>query len=347
MKPYYRLAMIVATIACLAVAVQAAPTGDQDQNWLAALASSTDSAATAPADAEAPQDDADASGSADRKGMPIPFHSIEGYSGGTITPLAYLCNSCNCGCGGKHLTPPSVSYTYVGMGSKRLHSVAVTQSFLNRFEFGYAMNQFHLGSFHEDLRKAGLNPERRDVMLHHFNFRAKLLEENSFDLPLPAITAGVHVKYNNGIDSIDRRLGGALSSIGYDKHYGVDYTLTGTKMFPKLAFGRPVVVTAGVRFSKAAQLGLMGFGKACRASLEGSVICLPTDWLVVGYEFRQKHNPYGQIPGLIGDEDNWQAISASIIVNKHLTILAMAGLCGNVANANADTTWGLQAKWEF
>ena len=345
MKPYYRLAMIVATIACLAVAVQAAPTGDQDQNWLAALASNTENApATAPA--EAPHEDA-AAGSADRKGMPIPFHSIEGYSGGTITPLAYLCNSCNCGCGGKHLTPPSVSYTFVGMGSKRLHSVAVTQSFLNRFEFGYAMNQFHLGSFYDDLRKAGLKPERRDVMLHHFNFRAKLLEENSFDLPLPAITAGLHVKYNNGIDSIDRRLGGALGSVGYDKHYGVDYTLTASKMFPKLACGRPVVVTGGVRFSKAAQLGLLGFGKTCRASFEGSVICLPTDWLVVGYEFRQKHNPYSQIAGLLEDEDNWQAISASIIVNKHLTILTMAGLCGNVANANADTTWGIQAKWEF
>ncbi len=47
----------------------------------------------------------------------------------------------------------------------------------------------------------------------------------------------------------------------------------------------------------------------------------------------------------VGDEDNWHALSASVIVNKHLTISGLAGLCGNIANA--DTTWGLQMKWEF
>ena len=345
---YCHLATMVAVIICLAMPLRAASIDTRNQeNWLA-MVDSADAAtapATAPADADASEEHA--ASSADRKGAPLPFHTIEGYSGGTITPLAYLCNSCNCGCKGKHLTPPSVSYTFLGIGSKRMHTVAVTQSFLNRIEVGYAMNHFHLGSFYDDLRKAGLKPERRDVLLHHFNVRAKILEENSFGLPLPAISAGVHLKYNNGIKQINRRLGRALSAIGYDKHYGVDYTLTATKMFPKLACGRPIIVTAGVRFSKAAQLGLLGFGKTCRASFEGSVIYLPTDWLVLGYEFRQKHNPYGQIPGLVGDEDNWQALSASVVVNKHLTILGVAGLCGNIANANADTTWGLQLKWEF
>jgi len=339
--------VLAALVACLAAAArgdEAAPrAAESSQTWLAATSAAAEKA---PATATAP---AETSGekAADRKCVPVPFHCIEGYSGGAITPMAYLCNHCNCGCGGQHLTCPSVSYSFMGIGSKQLHTVAITQTFFDRIELGYAVNQLWLGSLYDDIRKAGLDPVRRDLYLHHFNLRGKLLSENSFGLPLPAVAAGVHFKYNYGLEDINRRLGHAFDTIGYDRNYGFDYTLTATKMFPKLAFGRPVIVTGGLRFSKAAQLGLMGFGKTCRASFEGSVVCLPTDWLVLGYEFRQKHNPYKEIPGLIGDEDHWHALSANLIVSKHLTVSALAGLCGHIANANADTTWGLQVKWEF
>jgi hypothetical protein len=346
--------MIVALLAGLAGFLQAGQTaspGDDGQTWLAAVDDvAAKEAAAAPAAAEnqaSPAKDANTTPAGDCKGVPLPFHCIEGYSGGAITPMAYLCNYCNCGCGGKHMTCPAVSYSYVNLSTKHLHTFAVTQTFWNRIELGYAMNQLWLGSLYDDIRKAGLDSVREDVILHNFNVRGKLIEENSFGLPLPAITAGVHFKYNYGMEDINRRLGNAFDTIGYDKNYGVDYTLTATKMFPKLAFGRPVIASAGLRFSRAAQLGLLGFGDTCRASFEGNVVCLPTDWLVLGYEFRQKHNPYGQIAGLIEDEDNWHALSASVIVNKHLTISALAGLFGNIANANADNSWGIQLKYEF
>jgi hypothetical protein len=235
----------------------------------------------------------------------------------------------------------------MGISTKHLNTFAVTQSFLDRFEFGYAVNHLYLGSLVDAVEKAGGDTVRDDVYLHNFNLRAKLVQENSFDLPLPAVAAGVHFKYNDGIREINERLGGALSAIGFEKDNGVDYTLTASKMFPKLALGRPVILTGGLRLSEAAQLGLMGFGNDYRASFEGSVVVLPTDWLVIGYEFRQKHNPYQEIPGLIGEEDNWQALSVSWIVNNHLTISALSGIIGNVANANADCTWGIQVKYEF
>ena len=337
---FYHLVMIGAMIVCLAGSLQAGQTvsqGDDGQTWLAAVddVAAKEAAASTPA---SPAKDAKAE---DSEGPPLPFHCIEGYSGGIITPMAYLCN------GGKDMKYPTVSYSYVNLSTKHLHTFAVTQTFWNRIELGYAINQLTLGSLYDDIRKMGLDSVREDVIMHNFNVRGKLLEENSFGLPLPAITAGVHFKYNYGMEDINRRLGNAFSSIGYDKNYGVDYTMTATKMFPKLAFGRPVIASAGVRFSRAAQLGLLGFGDTCRASFEGNVVCLPTDWLVLGYEFRQKHNPYGKIAGLIGDEDNWHALSASVIVNKHLTISALAGLFGNIANANADNSWAIQLKYEF
>jgi len=278
----------------------------------------------------------------------LPFHCIEGYSGGAITPLAYMCNYCNCGCGGRDPTGPTVSYSFMGISTKHLHTLAITQAVANRVEFGYAVNQLTLGSLYDDVKKkTPMDPVRRDLFLHHLNVRVKLLDENSFNLPLPAVSVGVHFKYNYGLVQINRRLGKAFNGIGLDKHYGVDYTLTATKMFPTLAFGRPVIVTGGLRLSKAGQIGLLGFGKTYRGSFEGSVVVLPADWLVLGYEFREKRNPYGKIPGLIGDEDNWHALSASVIVNRHLTISALAGLLGHVANANADDTWGVEVKYEF
>ena len=351
MKTYHG-AMIVALLAGLAGFLQAGQTaapGEDNKTWLAALddGAAKEAAAAAPATAEAQASPAKEAKAGDCKGVPLPFHCIEGYSGGAITPMAYLCNYCNCGCGGKHMTAPAVSYSYVNLSTKHLHTFAVTQTFWNRIELGYAMNQLWLGSLYDDVRKAGLDPVREDVILHHFNVRGKLLEENSFGLPLPAITAGVHFKYNYGIEDINRRLNRAFDTIGYSKNYGVDYTLTATKMFPTLAFGRPVILTGGLRFSEAAQLGLLGFGDTYRPSFEGSVVCLPTDWLALGYEFRQKRNPYGELSSLIGAEDNWHALSVSVIASKHLTITAVAGLFGNIANANADNSWGIQLKYEF
>ena len=67
----------------------------------------------------------------------------------------------------------------------------------------------------------------------------------------------------------------------------------------------------------------------------------------MAYEFRQKADPYGQIPGLIGGEDNWHAFDAALILNNNSTLVAGYGIFGTLANANADGTWWLQLKHEF
>ena len=280
----------------------------------------------------------------EKEGPPLPFHCIEGYSGGAITPLAYICNACP---KGQILGKPSVAYTFVLLGSRKLHVVSVVQPFLERFEFGYAYNRLDVGSLHDDITKAGLNLGRDHVQLHHFNLRCQILPENSFDLPLPAVTAGVHFKYNDGIARMDRSLGGALKTIGYHRNEGTDFTLTATKMFPKLAFGRPVILTAGLRNSRASQLGLLGFGDSCATTVEGSVVYLPLDNVALAYEFRQKNSPYHQLPKLIGREQAWHAFSTSWIINNNLTLTGALGVFGNIANARDDCAFIVQVKYEF
>jgi len=329
-----------AVITIMAIAVAPVMGEDTDNKWLdagVALAAAADEN-SAPAEATTQK------AHHEKCCPPLPFHSIEGYSGGAITPMAYICNaSCSKDCCGN----PVVSYSFLNIGTKEMQVFAVTQPLFNRLEFGYAYNYLNLGSLYDDIRGAGMDPGRDNVQLHHFNLRGMLIKENDFGLPLPALTAGVHFKYNHGVKQIDRNLGGAFKSIGLDRSSGVDFTLTASKMFPKLAFGRPVILTGGARWSQAAQIGLFGFGDTYHTTFEGSAVYVPTDWLTLAYELRTKADPYGKIRGLVGEEDAWQAFSASWLVNSHLTVSAVYGMLGNVGNTREDTTLGIQIRWEF
>ena len=277
------------------------------------------------------------------KPAPLPLHTIEGVGGVLVTPTAYLVNP---GPAGTKIGLPTASITYVNLGQKSLQTFAVTETFLGRFEIGYAISRFDLGTLGHAVKKATGVSIRDEVYLHHFNLRALVIEENSFGLPLPAITAGMHVKVNCGIRSIDNKTGRVLSNLGYERNNGIDFTLTASKTFPDV-FGRPVIVSAGLRNSRGHQIGYLGFGDECATTVEGSVICLVTDWLAVAYEFRQKTNPYDNLDGLIDAEDNWHTIAVGIVVNEHLTISGGWGHFGRVFNSTENCGWGIQLKYEF
>jgi hypothetical protein len=247
--------------------------------------------------AELSLDDAAAAAAVDEP-PPLPFHSIEGVGGGAITPMAYLVNPGDeCHAFGK----PAVAMSFVGFGEKNLTAITVTETLFQRVELGYAANRLGLGDLPgeiHDFSEGAINNSESDIWLHHFNVRALLVKENAGDLPLPAVTAGVHFKVNGTIRDIDEELGGALTGIGLRSSSGVDYTLTATKTIPPDVLGRPLILTAGLRLSKAANLGFLGFGDEYRPTFEGSVAFLPLDRVLVAYEFRQKADPYGRIPGV-------------------------------------------------
>ena len=157
---------------------------------------------------------------------------------------------------------------------------------------------------------------------------------------------GVHFKYNDSIGDINNKLGGVLSGIGYSSAFGTDFTFTTSKTFAK-GFGKPLIATAGLRLSEAADLGFLGFGNNYNATFEGNVAILPWDHILIAYEFRQKTDPYGQIPGLIGGEDNWIAIDVGLILTRIPRWLPVWGRFGNLANAEADSAWYMQMKYEF
>jgi hypothetical protein len=284
-----------------------------------------------------------ADGRACGKCPPLPPYSVEGTGGCLITPMAYLVNP---GLPGSKLPPPSVGYTFVKVGkTKSVHSFAITETFYRRIELGYSMAALWLGNFRSDVQKVtGVDLDLNTVMLHNFNLRGLLLEETK---TMPAVTGGVTFKYNPTVQEIDRRLGGGVRRLGLERSNGTDFTLHATKAIPNVLMGRPVIVTGGMRFSQAAQLGLLGFGDAYRLTGEGSVVWCATDWLAVAYEFRQKRNPYGRLGKLVRGEDNWHTICLAFILNEHLTVATGWGHFGTVANEMEDGVWGVQVKYEF
>jgi hypothetical protein len=279
------------------------------------------------------------------KAPPLPLHTIDGVGGVVITPIAYLVNP---GPEKEIFGLPSISGTFVGAGQQNVESLVITETLWRRLELGYSASRFGLGDLPTQVQKAtSVDIGRSDVWLHSLNARVLALPENSFKLPTPAVTLGVQGKFNDGIETINSRLGGALSSIGLRHDEGVDFVATATKMFPKLGFGRPVILSAGLRVSEADQLGYVGFSDTYRPSFEVNGVYLVTDRIGLAFEYRQKRNQYSNIGSLVRKEDDWFTAGAAYVFNNHSSVTAGYGHFGNVLNTKENYGWALSAKYEF
>lgn len=272
----------------------------------------------------------------------LPLYTVEGTGGGLIVPMACLVNP---GPPGTKVGLPSAGFTFVKIGkTKNVQQFTVTETFFRRIELGYAMDVLNLGNFTRDARRVFGVDIGDHVTMHNFNLRGLLIEETP---NCPAVTAGVTFKYTEGIQRINHRLGGLLTRMGVERANGTDFTLHATKMLPKAAFGKPLILNGGMRFSQAAQLGLLGFGEAYKLTGEGSVVAFVTDWLAVGYEFRQKRNSIATAGDMVRGEDNWHTIVLAFLINEHLAFSCGWGHFGGVANEVEDGVWGFEFKYEF
>jgi hypothetical protein len=277
-------------------------------------------------------------------GPPLPYHSIEGTGGVFITPTAYLVNP---GPPDTVFGKPAVSTHFALIGDKDFESITFTWTLWRRLELGYGLDRLGLDDLPRDIRRAtGVDIGTHDIHLHHFNARFNVIEENQWDQKwLPAVTAGAHYKYNDSVKAIDRRLGGALTGIGMDDNEGVDFTLTASKTLTCLP--RPVILSAGARASKGAQLGFLGFTDDYRVTFEGSVVTLLSNKFVLAAEYRQKPDELKRVPGLIGPEDDWWDVCLGYIINDRLSVAAGVGNFGTVANHSDQMVYACCLKYEF
>jgi len=284
------------------------------------------------------------------KPAPLPLHQIEGSGGIFSTLSAYIVNPPR---DGEPVGRPSVGFSYVNLGSDRnLEALTITESPFKRLELGYGWDHLGLGDLPLALRNAGLvDYHANEVQLHNFNARFQILKEGEFDQKwIPAVTAGAHYKYNDGISEVRNEVtqgAGAdlLGQAGLSHHDGVDYTLYASKLFTQLP--RPVLLELGGRATEAVWDGLGGFTSRYNFVAEGNVVVFVTSNFALAAEYKQQPRDYHAIGKLVRSESDWVTIDAAYVVNKHLTLAVGYGHFGNVLNHQANGVWGLTTKWEF
>jgi hypothetical protein len=279
------------------------------------------------------------------KPPPLPLHQIEGNGGIFSTLSAYIVNPPR---NNEPLGRPAVGFAYVSLGhDQNLEALTITESPFKRLELGYGWDRLGLGDLPLALRNAGLVSYHADeVQLHNINARFQILKEGEFDSKwVPAVTAGVHYKYNDGISEVNHETGGALAAAGISHDDGVDYTLYASKLFPQLP--RPVLVELGGRATQGVWEGLGGFTGGYNFVFEGNVVVFVTGNLALAAEYKQQPRDYQAIGSLVKSAGDWWTIDAAYVANKHLTLAVGYGHFGNVLNHEANGVWGITAKFEF
>ncbi|QBM77679.1 DUF3034 family protein [Sphingomonas sp. AAP5] len=237
--------------------------------------------------------------------------TVEGSAGGGLATWALIAgNETDAGIGG------SAHATIVALPDFDLKSVGGAIGLHNRVEFSYAHQSF-------DTRQAGATLGLgRNFTFGQDVFGAKLrvIGDAVYDQDrvLPQISIGV--QYHRTAKSA------IVAAVGGKHAQGTDFLLSASKV----VLARSLVLGATVRFTKANQFGLLGFGgdrsDAYHAEFEGSAGLLVSRRLLLGAEIRTK-------PDNLGFARERKAVDAFAAwqFERHLTVTAAYADLGSIA----------------
>lgn len=235
---------------------------------------------------------------------------VEGSAGGGLTPWALIG-----GYGERGQWGANAYYTRLGLDDYALDSYGVMAGFDNRIEFSLARHSFDTRDVGAALglgRSFKLEQDIVGVKLRLFG--DAVLEQDSW---LPQVALGVQHKRN--------RQGAVVRSVGAADSSGTDIYLSATKLY----LAQSLLVNTTVRFTKANQFGLLGFGgdrrDSHRPQFEGSVAWLVNRNVAIGGEFRTKPDNLG----VAGEDSAWDVFVAWA-PNKHVSLTAAWVDLGNI-----------------
>jgi Protein of unknown function (DUF3034) len=193
--------------------------------------------------------------------------NIEGSAGGGLTPWAIIGGN-----GTKEQVGGTVFYTNVRANDYTLNSGGALVGLFDRVELSFAQQKF-------DTREVGValglgNGYKFTQKIYGVKVRVAgdaVLEQDSW---LPQIAIGLQHKQN------DR--GDLLRSLGIKRDKGTDVYVSATKLF----LSSSILVNGTLRFTKANQTGILGFGTSAKDKYkpyaEGSIAYLLRKDLAIG-----------------------------------------------------------------
>lgn len=253
--------------------------------------------------------------------------SIEGGAGGGIIPWAVLA-----GYGEQGEWGGNAFATHVDLPDYTLDVVGAAASYGNRVEISYAHQRFDLGSL---VSKLSLPEDNltQDI----FGVKVRLFGDLIYD-QLPQVSAGLEYKHQN--DFL------IPSLVGAKRDSDVEGYLTASRLFMGAAFGYNVVINAGLRYSRANETGLMGFGgdrRDTRSVLKegGAAILFSPHW-AVGMDYREKPDNLS-----FAGESDWADFFVGWFPNKHVSVVLAYAKLGEIATLDNQNGTYLSLQGSF
>jgi len=238
--------------------------------------------------------------------------SIEGSAGGGITPWAVLA-----GYGERGEWGADVFATRVETGDYRLDVAGLAASFDNRIELSYARQRFDLGSLARNLSLPE-NSLSQDI----FGLKLRLFGDLIYD-SLPQVSLGLQHKRQR--DFL------VPSLVGAQRREDSEGYLAASRLILGGAFGYNLLLNANLRYSRANELGLLGFGgdRRDRHSVlkEGSIAVLFNPHWALGVEYREKPDNLS-----FAGESDWADLFVGYFPNKHLAVVLAYARLGEIAS---------------
>ncbi|GAB3727458.1 DUF3034 family protein [Silanimonas algicola] len=216
---------------------------------------------------------------------------VEGAAGGGLTPWAVIG-----GYGTRDQIGGNAFYTRVDVDDYRLDSYGALVGFYDRVELSVSRQRFDTEAVGAALGLGrGFAFRQETFGLKVRLFGDAVLEQDSW---VPQVAVGLQHKRNDQ--------GDVLALIGAQDDDGTDLYVSATKLY----LAQSLLVNGTLRYTKANQFGILGFGgdrnRDAEAMLEGSVAYLLRRDLAVGVEYRQKPDNLG----IATEEDAWDAFVA-------------------------------------
>lgn len=250
---------------------------------------------------------------------------VEGSAGGGLTPWAVIG-----GYGTRDEIGANAFYTRVDVSDYHLDSYGVLVGFYDRVEVSASRQRFDTEAVGAALGLGQGFAFKQDTLgLKVKLFGDAVLEQDSW---VPQVSVGLQYKKNDQP--------GVLAFIGAKDDSGTDVYVSATKLY----LAQSLLLNGTVRFTKANQFGILGFGgdlnDSYRAQFEGSVAYLLNRHLAVGAEYRMKPNNLG-----IAREDDAFDVFLAWAPTKNVSVTLAYVDLGNIVIA--DDQRGVYASLQF
>jgi len=224
---------------------------------------------------------------------------VEGAGGGGLATWAVIG-----GYGTNDGIGVTVHETFIGLRSFSLNSVGVAAGLYDRVELSYAHQTFDTGNTGAALGLGKNFKFDEDVYGAKVRLFGTLVYDQSSWVPQTAV--GLQYRVNDRPD--------ILHAVGAKDADGVDFYAAATKLF----LSESVLASTTLRFTRANQFGILGFGSAAhdgyQPQFEGSLAYLISKRFTVGVEYRTKPDNLGF------SEQNAYDLFAAYFLNKHASV---------------------------